>query len=299
MMTVSTHSWNYVSTRLCHLCHTHETRGPKRRPRPNLFTEKDSWNRVVAVTTFDSFLLAVNRATCNTRIRNRSKQTSRDTVEDYVWSPRCDRQRGRRCFLTIPTFYFTVGKNRQTIASFADVAFYVPDLDRCTEILIQFGTSFEWPVRQPAGKRERRHENSWSPTVGETARKEECCVSWALRCEVNIRVSHAWFCHRRPRHEDPSRGSLALHHNSPRFRALLRQKRWKAASYIGYVRRVRHVAQSAEGTIRNAERARAHLNREFSSECTSRFILALNLFNCVSSSAIARVLSFIRDHMCK
>lgn len=34
---------------------------------------------------------------------------------------------------------------------------YVPDSDRCTEILIQFGTSFERPVRQPAGKGERRH----------------------------------------------------------------------------------------------------------------------------------------------
>lgn len=39
---------------------------------------------------------------------------------------------------------------------------YVPDSDRCTEILIQFGTSFERPVRQPAGKGERRYgENSW------------------------------------------------------------------------------------------------------------------------------------------
>lgn len=34
---------------------------------------------------------------------------------------------------------------------------YVPDSDRCTEILIQFGTSFEWLVRQPAEKGERRY----------------------------------------------------------------------------------------------------------------------------------------------
>lgn len=125
--------------------------------------------------------------------------------------------------------YFNADDRQRTIARRPPVRgplarCYVPDSDRCTEILIQFGTSFERPVRQPAGKgndgtgNEGGAENSWPGTEESsgTARKEECCVRWARRCEVGVM--------RVPR---PSRRSVIA------SRGIVTRRHRAASSYVG------------------------------------------------------------------
>lgn len=57
-----------------------------------------------------------------------------------------------------------------SLAILSTHSLYVPELDRCTEILIQFGASSEWPVGQPAGEK----GNDGTKTAGH--RSERNCA---------------------------------------------------------------------------------------------------------------------------
>lgn len=139
---------------------------------------------------------------------------------------------------------------------------YVPDLDRCTEILIQFGTSFEWPVRQPAGKRERRHKQLVTDRAELREKKNAACdkrsaARWVYVCfEVDSVLGEriARNCH-----SVTSRQTIIRHDSAFRYGERGENHEFRR---LCSVRQLRHNAQLTQGTVRNSDES-ALLNAIF------------------------------------